>query len=88
MNHRTIADFWAYFNDLPISIQRVARKNFSLLKHNPRHPSLHFKCVVREPSELWAVRAGIGYRALGRRRNQTIYWFWIGPHSEYDRLIS
>lgn len=27
------------------------------------------------------------YRALGVRREETIVWFWIGKHSDYEKLI-
>jgi hypothetical protein len=35
----------------------------------------------REPS------LGLGYRALGLREADHIYWFWIGSHAEYDELL-
>jgi len=25
---------------------------------------------------------------LGIRFDETLVWYWIGPHAEYDRLIS
>jgi hypothetical protein len=43
--HRASARFWKLFARLPESIQRVARKNFELLKEDRSHPSLHFKKV-------------------------------------------
>jgi hypothetical protein len=52
--------FWSAYESLPISVQRVADKNFEILKKNPKHPSLHFKKIRR----YWTVRAGIHYRAL------------------------
>jgi hypothetical protein len=30
---------------------------------------------------------GIGYRALGQLGGDEIVWFWIGPHSEYDKML-
>jgi hypothetical protein len=30
----------------------------------------------------------LGYRAVGVREGGTIIWFWIGPHAEYERLLS
>lgn len=50
---------------------------------NPRHPSLCFKKV----GELWSVRVGDGYRALGLLDGQTMYWIWIGSHDDYERLL-
>jgi hypothetical protein len=81
--HRTSGRFWNLFSDLPESVQRVARKNFELLKHDPSHPSLHFKKV----GKLWSVRSGINHRALAVQDGADIIWVWIGPHDEYRRLI-
>ena len=83
MNHRTTAGFWQYYEALPRDAQKRADKNFELLKANPRHPSLHFKKI----GDLWSVRVGLQHRALARERSDGIYWFWIGHHDEYDRLI-
>jgi hypothetical protein len=68
------------------SVKIAARKNYRLWRSNPGHPSLHFKRFHRhEP--LYSVRIGIGWRAVGLLEDDTIHWFWIGSHSEYDKLI-
>ncbi|MBI4325891.1 MAG: hypothetical protein HY674_11580 [Chloroflexi bacterium] len=56
MNHRANRRFWAALACLPEASQRLARKNYRLLRQNPRHPSLHFKEVK---PRLWSV-LGIG----------------------------
>ena len=61
--HRTNARFWDCFNQLPQSIQILAKKNFELLKNDLNHPSLSFKKVEK----FWSARVGINYRALVRR---------------------
>jgi len=61
----------------------VADKNFELLKADPKHPSLHLKKV----GGYWSVRAGRKYRAVGVDIDEGILWFWIGVHSEYDKII-
>ena len=71
---------------LPQEIRELADKNYRLLKANPQHPSLHFKRVGRT-RQLWSVRVGEHYRALGREKPEGIVWFWIGTHAEYDRLL-
>ncbi|MCE5231412.1 hypothetical protein LLG95_17690 [bacterium] len=72
---------------LPECIQRLSRKNYLLWKQNPYHPSLQFKCVSnRKP--VYSVRIGIGWRALGVKSDDVMVWFLIGPHSEYNELIS
>ena len=83
MIHPTIPWFWKAYRVLPAHIQRLADENFGLLKADPRHPSLHLKRVGR----FWSVRVGRDYRALGVDRPDGIYWFWIGSHDDYDRLI-
>jgi hypothetical protein len=43
MNHYATPDFWFHYRRLPTQIQRLATKNFSLLKEDPHHPSLRLK---------------------------------------------
>ncbi len=82
--HRTTPQFWERLEALPLSVQRLAKKNFALLKDNPAHPSLQFKKV----GEYWSARVGLNYRALAVEDGPDFIWVWIGPHNEYDRLIS
>ncbi|WP_446689016.1 ParE family toxin-like protein [Rhizobium laguerreae] len=61
----------------------MADGNFDLLKQDPRHPSLHFKCVGR----FWSARVGASWRALAVSDGDDIIWFWIGSHADYDKLL-
>ncbi|MBN1579659.1 MAG: hypothetical protein JXA89_03075 [Anaerolineae bacterium] len=81
--HRTTPQFWEHFEKLPESVQRLARRNFELLKQNPGYPSLRFKKVGR----FWSVRIGLNHRALAVQDGSDFIWVWIGDHDEYDRLI-
>ena len=83
MSHHAAASFWKRFSELPSDIQDLARENYSLLKADPQHPSLHFKRVGR----YFSVRIGLSYRALGVATDDGIVWFWIGEHDEYERLF-
>ncbi|HEU5068964.1 MAG TPA: hypothetical protein VFV96_00955 [Verrucomicrobiae bacterium] len=84
MRHRATPKFWTFRDALPKEIQELADKSYELLKSDPRHPSLHFKKVGR----FWSARAaGIHYRAVAVEDGDDIVWFWIGHHSEYDRLV-
>jgi hypothetical protein len=79
-------DFRTCFEKLPQRIQRLARKNYKLWKKDPHHPGLQFKKVgMRMPA--YAIRVGMGWRALGVLEEDTIIWFWIGSHAEYDGLL-
>ena len=83
MIHYASPSFWSAYKLLPISVKRVAKKNYKILNENPRHPSLHFKKVKR----YWSVRAGITYRALAVELEDGLLWFWIGSHTEYEQLV-
>lgn len=84
MTHHASRRFWRAYDALPPEVQRLADESFELLKGDQRHPSLHFKRVGR----FWSVRVGLHYRALAVRQDADLVWFWIGSHTEYDRLIS
>lgn len=85
MKHKAHADFWYHYRRLAPQVQSLADKNFALLKENPRHGSLHLKKVG---ADLYSVRVGLEHRALAFDLGEHLVWFWIGPHDEYDRLIS
>ena len=81
--HKATSRFWSYFYKLPKSTQKLARKNFSLLKENPRHPSLHFKKI----GKVWSARVDKNHRALAVEDNAGYIWVWIGRHDEYEELL-
>jgi len=86
LKSRVTEDFLALFAKLPAEVQTRARKNYRLWQQDPSHPSLHFKRVhSKEP--VYSIRVGRRWRALGLLEEDTIYWFWIGSHSEYDGFI-
>jgi hypothetical protein len=38
--------------------------------------------------KIWSIRIGqTGYRAAADVQGGTVYWFWIGTHDNYERLI-
>ena len=84
MNHHASPRFWALYEALPPDIREIADKNYRLLKSDSRHPSLHFKKI----GEFWSVRIGLHYRALGVSVDDGVYWFWIGTHAEYDKIVA
>ena len=83
MKYRTTPDFWYCYRLLPKEVQELADRCYELLEQNPHYPSLHLKKV----GQLWSVRIGIHYRALAVQNETDIVWFWIGSHSEYDRIL-
>ena len=75
------------FDKLPKEIQERARSAYKSWKSDPNHPSLHFKQIHSQQS-IYSVRVGLSYRALGVRQEDTIIWFWIGSHEDYNNLIA
>ncbi len=53
MKHQATATFWKLYRKLKPEIQALADKNFALLKKDPKHPSLRFKCIR---DDLWLAR--------------------------------
>ena len=86
MKSRTVPNFWKLFRNLPPNIQRKAYKAYRLWRANPFAGSLRFKRVSeREP--IYSVRIGRGHRALGLLEVDTMYWYFLGNHDEYERKL-
>jgi len=83
MRHFANSSFWDHYEELPQPIQELADRNFDLLKKNPQHPSLHVKKVGR----YWSAGVGRRHRALAVEIEDGLIWFWIGTHSDYDKLV-
>jgi hypothetical protein len=87
MNSATLPSFWTAYGSLDEAVRQRARKAYRLWAENPFHPSLHFKCINREES-IWFVRITLNYRALGIFEGDTVTWFWIGSHDDYEQFFS
>jgi hypothetical protein len=85
LKHTASQRFWRCFEALPSEVQSLARRNYTLLRHDPSHPSLQFKTVAG--GRFRSVRVGLHYRALGLAVPDGVHWFWIGTHVEYDKLV-
>jgi hypothetical protein len=83
LKHFTTPKFWRCYHLLSAPIQELADKNFKLIKTNPTHPSLQFKKI----GDYRSVRVGLSHRALAIEVPDGLLWFWIGNHSEYDKMI-
>jgi len=79
--------FWKAYRNLPDQVQQRARTAYRIWRENPGHPSLQFK-QIHSTEPIYSVRIGLGRRAVGVRSGETIVWYWIGSHADYDTLIS
>jgi hypothetical protein len=43
---------------------------------------------IHGQEDPYSVRVGLGWRALGLVEGDTISWFWIGSHADYDAFIN
>jgi hypothetical protein len=86
MKSRTVGRFWELYNNLPPDVQRKADKAYRLWRASPSARGLHFRRVSKsEP--IYSVRIGRDYRAVGLLEGNTVHWFFIGSHDEYDRVL-
>jgi mRNA-degrading endonuclease RelE of RelBE toxin-antitoxin system len=83
----TTERFRKMLQPLPEQIRRQASEAYKLFKQNPHHPSLRFK-QIHPTKPVYSVRINIDYRAVGAREGDDMLWFWIGSHTEYEKLIS
>ncbi|MEG3925194.1 ParE family toxin-like protein [Microcoleus sp. D3_18a_C4] len=87
MKSRTTAEFRKSFAALPKQVQEQTREAYRQFQENPSYPSLRFKKVHPE-LPIYSARISNNYRAVGQLDGDTVIWFWVGSHAEYDRLLS
>jgi hypothetical protein len=86
MNSKTTRDFWKCFHRLPKTVKLQAIVVYQQWQNNPFHQSLHFK-PVGQNVPVYSVRIGRDWRALGLLKENTVTWFWIGSHEDYNNLL-
>ena len=86
MKSQATSKFWKCYARLPRSVRQRARKAYQTWKVNPHHPGLHFKRVDDE-EPIYSARVSHDYRVLGFLEEDTVIWYWIGSHDEYERLL-
>ncbi len=87
MKSRTTTQFRKTFAVLPKQVQKKTHEAYRQFKQDPGHPSLRFKKVHSE-IPIYSAQISKSYRAVGQLDGDTVIWFWVGSHAEYDRLLS
>jgi mRNA-degrading endonuclease RelE of RelBE toxin-antitoxin system len=87
MISKITADLRRDFAALPEKIQRQAREALKVFLANPQHPSLKFKKLPPH-ADIYSVRITADYRAIGKRKDEVITWFFIGSHADYDKVLA
>jgi hypothetical protein len=86
MNSFLLPEFLVLYRALPQTVREQARQSYALFQQNPHHPGLRFR-QVHPARPIFSARVGLQYRAVGVRDGNDIFWFWIGSHADYDRLL-
>lgn len=86
MNSKTTERFWKCYGELPGTIKKQAKEAYKQFQEDPYYPSLHFK-QVHSTRPVFSVRITKDYRAVGIIQGEDIIWFWIGTHSEYNKIL-
>lgn len=87
MISRATPAFWRCLNALPSVQREAAQEAYELFMKDCGHPSLRFKKLAGE-DDVWSVRVTLDLRAVAHREGDTVTWFWIGPHKEFDQLFN
>ena len=87
MESSVTRQFRAQLAALPARIRLKAQAAYRQWQQDPRHPSLHFKCI-NVTAAIYSVRIDRDWRAVAVVKDGHALWFWIGSHAEYDKLIS
>jgi len=86
MISHTTERFRKLLAQLPKEIQKQAKEAYLHFEKDPYYPGLRFK-RVHSKRPIYAVRISRDYRAVGVQQKNEIIWFWIGSHSDYDKLL-
>lgn len=86
MKSVTTEKFRLLFASAPLKRQARIRGAYRRWQEDPAHPSLRFK-KVHPRFPIYSARVDLDWRAVGVLEDETIVWFWVGPHSQYEALL-
>lgn len=86
MKSETTEKFRLLFAAASSERQIRIRGAYRLWKVNPSHPSLRFK-KVHSRLPIYSARVDLDWRAVGILEDNTLIWFWVGPHQQYEALL-
>ncbi len=86
MISHTTEQFRKLLTELSPQIQKQTKEAYRQFKKDPYYPSLRFK-QVHSTKAIYSIRISKDYRALGIQQNNEIIWYWIGTHSNYNKIL-
>jgi len=87
MNSYLTEDFLSHFGKLPQNVKEKGPQELPALAAKSQPSKFAIQARASYRANLF-LRVGIDWRALGLREENDIYWFWIGSHAEYDKLLN
>ena len=87
MISHTTKQFRKLLRELPADVQKQARQAYLTWSRDPWHSSLRFK-QIHSTDPIYSARISLGWRTVGVRSGDTVIWYWIGSHADYDKLIA
>ena len=86
MKSETTERFRVLFAAASADRQARIRNAYRMWLADPAHPSLRFK-RVNDRLAVYSARVDLNWRAVGVLKNDTMIWFWVGSHQDYDTLL-
>jgi mRNA-degrading endonuclease RelE of RelBE toxin-antitoxin system len=77
-------EFLPQYDELPKDIKKKFKKQISLLKENPKHPSLKIHKI--EGSEFWEFYVDAFYRCVFQQEGNIYKLYFVGTHKLIDRF--
>lgn len=89
MKSRRTQRFRALYDALPERVRRDADAAYARFAADPNYPGLNLERIQGVKAPLFSARVNEQYRVLGRGEGaDTVVWFWIGTHQDYDKLLN
>jgi len=77
-------EFLPQYDELPKDIKKKFKKQISLLKENPKHPSLKIHKIAG--SEFWEFYVDDFYRCVFQQEGNIYKLYFVGTHKLIDRF--
>jgi hypothetical protein len=88
MKARRTLRFRRLYDALPEQVRRDADNVYKRFAADPTYSGLNFERIQGVNAPIFSARVSQQNHVLGRSDgSNTIVWFWIGTHQEYDKLL-
>lgn len=87
LESKTLPEFWRRYWKLTPEIRKTARKQFKKLEADPQDREVNLR-RKKGKRNVWSADIDFSHRVLGLKQGDTIHWFFIGDHTEYERMLA